>query len=290
MASGVIMALLGPLGGVAEASPWVEDPGTVQLGLQGSLLVTERQFAGGDALGLVGPRCPEPVRPGDRAPYDCTTGGTYAQRSLTAFTQAGLGAGFALDLQVPAVVASFEDTIGRTDAFDLGDVRGRLRWGSQWGSPAAALTFHVKAPTGVGDFQDRDVPLGDGQWDLTPGMRLGVSLHPWGWIEVWQSLSIRLPNPQTGIDFGDEWRPVVAAGFTPIDEVGGLLRVEGLLALRDRDAFGLRPPGRQLLQLRSSIFARPVPAAWLELGVAVPVAGRRWPAALAPYATLMWTR
>lgn len=273
----------------ALASPWIEAAGQIRVGLQGAALSSMRQFAGGEARGFTGPLCPEPVGPGDRMPYSCVTGGTYRQTTLTAFAQIGVGGGFALDLQVPAVIGSFEDDVGRTDARGLGDVRAGVRWGGAVGAWVGAATLHVKAPTGPGTFVDRDVPLGDGQWDVTPGVRLGRSLHPVGWVETWQSVTVRFANPITGVDPGDEWRPVVALGLTPAPWGGLLLRAEGIVALPDVDAFGVRSPGRSLAQLRTAGFLRPIEPLWIEVGVAVPVAGQRWPAATMPFATVMWT-
>lgn len=274
---------------VAVGSPWVEPPGTVRVGVQAAWLSSATQFAGGEARGFTGPRCPEPIGPGQRMPYSCVTGGRYRQGTLTAFSQIGAGAGFALDLQLPLVWGSFEDDVGQTQARGLGDLRAGLRWGRDADGWAWAATVHFKAPTGPGTFVDRDVPLGDGQWDVTPGLRLGRSLWPLGWVETWQSLTVRLPNPTTGVDPGDEWRPVAVLGLTPVRWAGGLLRGEAIVAAQDVDAFGIRSPGRALLQARMAGFLRPVPAAWIEAGVALPVAGRRWPAAPMPYLTLMWS-
>nr|MBX2804116.1 hypothetical protein [Myxococcales bacterium] len=111
---------------VGVASPWVEGPGEVRLGLSGTSLVSERQFAGGEALGLLGPRCPEPVVPGQRMPYSCVTGGTYTQRGVLLSGTVGLGRGVAVDVGVPVVVASFDDDVGRTGAGGVGDVRAGL--------------------------------------------------------------------------------------------------------------------------------------------------------------------
>ncbi|MBX2798498.1 MAG: hypothetical protein KTR31_12530, partial [Myxococcales bacterium] len=153
---------------------------------------------------------------------------------------------------------------------------------------AIAATLRVDAPTGPGTFQDRDVPLGNGQWEITPGVRVGRSLHPYGWVEMWQAVSIRARSARTGTDPGDEWRPVMALGLTPVESAGVSLRVEGLIALGDEDAFGLSHPGRSLLQVRGALFAQPVGPAWIEVGAAVPLAGRRWPAAASPYVSVSW--
>lgn len=274
---------------LAMASPWVETRGQVRVGVQAASLTSMRQFAGGEARGFTGPRCPEPVGPGDRMPYSCVTGGTYRQQTVAGFAQIGLGRGLALDLQVPGVVGAFEDDVGRTDARGLGDVRAGVRWGRGFGEWVGALAMVVKAPTGPGTFVDRDVPLGDGQWDISAGVRLGRSLHPVGWVETWQTVTVRFTNPVTGVNPGDEWRPVVALGLTPVTWGGVLLRGEGIVALPDVDAFGIRSPGRTLAQVRAAGFLRPVDRLWVELGVAIPIAGQRWPVASMPFATVMWT-
>ena len=278
--------LLTPL---AQASPWVEPAGRARVGVAASSLVSRRQFAGGESWGLTGPLCPEPVTPGDRMPYSCVTGGAYVQRSASAFAMVGLGHRIAVDLTLPVVAAGFEDSVERTDAWGLGDLRFGARYGLvDSGGWAVAGALHLQAPTGPGTFQDRDVPLGTGQWDVVPGVRVGRSLHPWGWVEGWQEVAVRLRNPLTGTDPGEESRTTVALGLTPVPEAGVQLRAETLLALPDRDAFGLPHPGRSLLQVRAAGFARPTEAAWIELGVAIPLAGRRWPSAAAPYASLSW--
>ena len=273
---------------LAEASPWIEEAGSVSIGLAASSLTSDRQFAGGEARGLTGPLCPEAVFPGDRMPYSCVTAGRYRQASATLNAAAGLGRSVALDVALPVVAASFEDSVDRTAAVGPGDARATVRVGTVADRLAIAAAASVQAPTGPGDFQDRDVPLGNGQWDLVPEIRLGYSLHPWGWAEVWQGWAVRLRNPETRIDPGDEWRGVAALGITPIPWGGLQLRTEALFARPDRDAFGLPHPGRRLIQLRAGPFVRPTPAGWIEIGVAAPVAGQRWPAAVVPYGSVLW--
>lgn len=273
----------------AWSSPWVEPPGTVALGLNVVTLSADRQFAGGEAQGLIGPLCPEPVFGGQRMPFSCVNGGRFQQTQATLNGTVGLPGGVAFDLAVPVVGASFVDDIGQTRSRGLGDLRLGLRAGRPVGRTVLAATLFTSLPTGPGDFVDRDVPLGTGQVDLVPGVRWGFG-GGWGWLEVWQSFAVRLRNPTTGVNPGDEWRPAALIGWTPKPWGGALARVDALVALPDVDAFGIRNPGRTLLQTRVAGFARPRSSrAWFELGVAIPVAGRRWPTAVQPYATaLFW--
>ncbi|MEN0065460.1 MAG: hypothetical protein AAGA48_25160 [Myxococcota bacterium] len=272
---------------VAWSSPWVEAPGTVSLGVNVSSLSAQQQFAGGEAQGLIGPLCPEPIFGGQRMPFSCVNGGRFTQRQATLLTTVGLPGSVAVDVQLPVVSATFEDDIGETVALGLGDMRVTLRAGRQWGRGVIAATLLTQIPTGPGNFQDRDVPLGTGQFDIVPGVRWGFG-DAWGWVEVWQSFAIRLRNPTTGVNLGDEWRPAALIGWTPWPTLGALGRVDALVALPDVDSFGIRIPGRSLLQARVAGFARPRSArAWFEVGVAVPLAGRRWPAAVQPYATVL---
>jgi len=273
---------------IAAASPWIEEAGHARIGLAAWRLSSRQQFAGGEARGLTGPRCPDPIDAGQRMPYSCVTGGAYRVVAATADAAIGIAPHVALDLLLPMVSARFADDVGSTSTTGLGDVSGGVRVGSAGSTAAWSAALHVQAPSGPGGFQDRDVPLGTGQWDVVPGVRIGASRPGLGWVEVWQALAIRLRSAQTGINPGDEWRPTVVAGWTP-REWGGLgMRLEGVLAVPDTDGFGLRHPGRSLLQCRPSAFLRPSARGWVELGIALPVAGRRWPAAATPYLSAAW--
>jgi len=263
----------------AIASPWIPPQGQVRLSAGYQQLVTERQFASPEAVGRLGPRCPDGVGAGDRMPFDCTTGGRFANRSLSLGVTVAPVEHLAIDLYLPVVLAAFfEDEVGRTDARGLGDVRLAARAGQVWGGVAVAGTLELKAPTGPAGLVDRDVPLGDAQWDLIPGVRVGTSLHPWGWLELHNQLVWRLRSARSGIDPGEEWTGSVVGGFTPV-EWGGLQgRGEWILALPDTDAFGLSHPGRRLLQVRAGPFVK-LESVWVEVSVTLPVVGRRWPTA-----------
>ena len=271
----------------AWSSPWIDPAGSVRVGASAWGLSSVRQFASGEARGLTGPLCPEPLFGGDRGPYSCVTGGRYTLAAGAADFTAGLTRHLAVDLMVPVVSATFSDDIGREPASGLGDLRLVGRLGRTFGPVAGALALQIKAPTGPASFVDRDVPLGDGQWDLIPGLRAGAG-GARGWAETWQSLAVRLRAPKSGIDPGEEWQGILAGGVSPVDPVGALARIEWLLAAKDIDAFGLPHPGRRLVQVRAGLFARPSRALWTEIGVAVPIAGRRWPAAAVPYASVSW--
>ncbi|MEO0603447.1 MAG: hypothetical protein AAF211_18560, partial [Myxococcota bacterium] len=122
----------------AWASPWIEPPGTVSLGLNASILSANQQFAGGEAQGLLGPRCPEPVFGGQRMPFSCVNGGRFRQDQLTLLGTVGVPGSVAIDVQVPLVSASFSDDIGETRALGPGDLRVTLRTGRRVGKGVIA--------------------------------------------------------------------------------------------------------------------------------------------------------
>ncbi len=274
----------------ASGSPWLEPAGSVTAGLQWQRMVSRQQFAPGGVSGLSGPLCPDPVDSGERGPYSCVNGGTFSVHSLTAQVRAGVHRHLSIDVSAPAILAAaFEDDLGKTVARGIGDVQVGVRAGTVPGPVVAAATLEIELPTGPTGFQERDVALGDGQVDVSPGVRGGVSLWPWGWAETHHALRWRFRNPATGIDPGEEWVGAVTLGLQPHTErVGVIASTDWILATRDVDAFGLRPPGRQIWSLRSSIFARPVEALWLQVGVALPIAGRRYPAGSTPFAAVTW--
>ncbi|MCO4745657.1 MAG: transporter [Proteobacteria bacterium] len=273
----------------ALASPWIPGSGDVRVSLTYHQLFTDRQLASSEAAGRTGPLCETDVQAGRPAPYDCTTGGRYRQHTAALDLAAGIGNHIATDVYLPVVLdAAFTDTLGVTRARGLGDLRAGLRYADQAGPFALAATLHIKAPTGPAGLVDRDVPLGDAQWDVIPGARVGTSLHPWGWVELHNHLAIRLPSQRSGIRPGHEWTGSLGGGFTPTPWIGVQLRSEWILALRDHDAFGLPHPGRKLLQLRSGLFLRHE-RLWTEVGVALPVAGQRWPAGPSIGASVAWT-
>jgi hypothetical protein len=273
----------------AYASAWVNEPGDVRAAVTMTRLSSRGQFAAGDADGLTGPLCVDPVSAGDRMPYSCVSGGRFAVTQLMVDASVGVLPWLTLDLAVPVVLdALFEDDVGRTNASGLDDLTFGLRAGRTWSSWAVAGALHVKAPTGPRNFQDRDVAIGEGQWDLESGIRLGRSLWPYGWAEIHQALRVRLGNPETGIDPGEEWVGAVGLGLTPVQQVGVQGRAEWILATADATDFGTRSPGRRLLQLRAGVFARPTEPLWVEVGVAVPLAGQRWPTGPTWTASVAW--
>jgi len=273
----------------AHASAWVNEPGVVRAAASMTHLSSGGQFAPGDANGLTGPLCVDPVVAGDRMPYSCVSGGRFVVTQLTVDASIGVLQWLTLDLKVPVVVdALFEDDVGRTDASGVGDLSLGLRAGRTWSWWAAAGVLHVKAPTGRRNFQDRDVAIGEGQWDVESGIRVGRSFWPHGWAESHQALRVRLGNRQTGIDPGEEWVGAVGVGLTPISQVGVQGRAEWILATADATDFGTRNPGRRLFQLRAGVFARPTEPLWVEVGVAVPLAGQRWPTGPTWTASVAW--
>lgn len=263
----------------ALASPWIPETGVVRASLGLQQLVTARQFANAEAEGRVGPLCPDGVSTGDRAPYDCTTGGSFTNRSAYLDFSATVADHLAIDLFVPVVLdAAFADDLGTTRARGLGDLRLGARYTKQVGAVAIAGALHAKAPTGPAGLVDRDVPLGDAQWDVIPGLRIGTSLHPWGWLELHNQLVIRFKSARSGIDPGEEWTGSLGGGFTPVKWGGVQIRGEWIAALADTDGFGLKHPGRKLLQVRGGPFVRSEQW-WAELTIAAPIVGQRWPTA-----------
>ncbi len=278
----LVIAVLGALVWPAErahASAWNEGAGALRVGLGYGGIASGTQFAPGDVHGWTGPLCPEPVEAGDRSPYSCVTGGRFHMHTLQLELAAGLTRWLTLEGTLPVVVdAGFSDDLGSTTARGIGDIRFGVRLGGTSGPWALAGVLRAKAPTGPVALLDRDVPVGEGQWDLEPGIAAGVSLWPRGWIEIHQALRLRFRNARSGVDSGDEWVGSVGGGVTPLRWLAITAQAEWSLAAPDRDAFGLTRPGRKLLQTRVGLALAPTDAWWIHATVALPIAGQRWPA------------
>ena len=267
--------------GPASASAWLEPFGALRLGAGYGATSTRTQFAPGDAGGLTGPRCPQPVLGGDRMPYSCVTGGRYEQHSLFLEASAGVAPFLTLDVLVPIVLsASFEDDLGVTRVRGLGDVRFGLRAGGAVRGWALAAEVRVGAPSGPKGLEDRDIPLGEGQWDLELGGRAGRGFGRWGWAEVQTAVRVRVRSRAVHVDRGEEWFGSLSGGFTPIPQLGATLALDWIAAGPDVDSFGLRSPGRKLLQLRPGVLGRVGEDFSMGVAFAIPLAGQKWPAAV----------
>jgi hypothetical protein len=265
----------------AQASAWLEEAGRVRAGVSAVASTSLTQFAPGDALGLIGDRCPEPITPGRRMPYSCETGGRFTSIGLYASTAVGLHRHLSLDLDLPVVLhAAFADDITTDTIRGLGDVRFGLRAGGQLGSATLVGALHVAAPTGVNDLGERDIPIGEGHWNVEPGVRAGVGLGRWGWLESQQTMRFRFATERLNVTLGHEYVGTLTGGFTPHERFALTAGADWLLATRDRDDFGLTTPGRQYLQAHTGLAYKQSDVLWVGFDLGIPVAGRRWPAGL----------
>ena len=265
--------------GPSEAGAWPEPERSIRGAVGYSIVDTDQQFAPGDAGGLLGPLCPTAAHAGDRMPFSCATGGRYTQHAL----QAELGVAplkfLSFDLAVPIVLlARFIDDRGATEVGGIGDLRFGLHVGHERGGWAISGALAVTAPTGPPGLQDREVPLGEGHWEVEPSIHGGRSLWPWGWVEASTGLRVRLPGAEVNIDRGDEWIASVSGGFTPVRFLALTGRLDGLLAAPDVDGFGLSSPGRAMLAFSPGLAVFPVPDLTVGVDVILPLAGQRWPA------------
>lgn len=272
-----LVALCSPSEALAAA--WPEPVRSIRLGLGYAGTDSRRQFAPGDAGGLVGPLCPEAVEGGDRMPFSCATGGRYTQHALRAEVSLGPLPFLSVDVAVPIVLrASFSDHRGTTAVSGVGDLRIGVRVGREDDGWAVSGGLSATVPTGPSGLRDREVPLGEGHWEIEPSIHAGRSLWPWGWIEAGTGLRVRLPAANVNVDRGEEWIASLSGGFTPIRFVGITARLESIVAGPDRDSFGLTSPGRALLALSPGLVVFPVPDLWISGEVTFPLAGLEWPA------------
>ncbi len=284
---GVALALLAMAPLTGHASAWLEPFGAVRLGAGYTFNTNEKQFAPGDAPGFTGPLCPDPIGPGDRMPYSCVTGGRYASHGLHLQASAGITPNLTLDVTVPIVLsARFVDDIGETKVSGIGDLRFGLRTGGERTGWAFAAEVLVGAPTAPAGLEDRDIPLGEGQWDVEIGGRIGRSLWPWGWIEMHQALRLRIKSPKATIDRGEEWFGSVSGGFTPFAHLALTGGIEWILAAPDKDAFDLPSPGRKLVQVRPGLLGLITPDLTVGVSAGIPLVGEKWPTGVAVSASL----
>ena len=274
----VLAVVAGSAPASAGASAWVEPFGAIRLSVGYSASRSERMFAPADAPGFLGPLCPDPVGPRQRMPYSCVTGGRFVHHGLFFDASVGVAPHLTVDLSVPVVpFARFEDDLGGTTVRGVGDIRWGLRAGGEVGPWTFAGAAHVAAPTAPLGLRDREVPLGEGHWDLELGGAVGRSLYPFGWVEAATALRIRIPGREVSIDRGEEWIGSLSGGFTPVQWFAATARLNWILAAPDADSFGLKSPGRRLLQIAPGVLFRPLEDLTVAASLALPVMGARWP-------------
>ena len=264
---------------VAWSSGWLEKSGELRVGLGANVTHGDQQFAPGDALGLVGDRCEEPVYSGDRSPYDCEVGGRLTMFTLSAQGALGVHEHLTLDVTVPVVPwARFVDDGQSASSSAIGDVRIGLRAGGKVGPWSLVGALHLGMPSGPRPIAHDAIPIGEKHWNLEPGLRVGVSLGAWGWLESWQTTRWRFPVPDLALRFGPEWTGLFSMGVKPTKWLAITTAVDWIVAGEDEDVFGLTTPGRQMVAVRPGIGFLDRDRWWVGADVGVPLAGRRWPA------------
>lgn len=198
-----LIALLGGLSSEATAGPWVKSPGDAYLKVSGSTFSSDQVV---DATGA-----------------DTVTPWLYENQTLTTYLELGIAPRLGLSLNLPYQTASnsyanlvFE----RAGLADLGlglsfaAVEGRCPVSVTLGSSiplydgVIASDAEIAGMTGGATPQERYTPmLGDGAYELHPGLSAGCSLYP---IPAWVTGSLSYSLRSDG--FGDGVRSSFGAG------------------------------------------------------------------------------
>ena len=247
-------ASLAPLSGVVLATSVLVFPTPAQAGgawttpegtLWGKIAFvyqrSDQQFA--DPISSLMVACGTAISPGDRMPFDCTTGGTFEVSALYADLFFGIVDGVDVRLQVPVILSqSFWNDSGLNAQQDV--ALGDLRFGGQFrllDDPfLIGLRWELKAPTGHFTTDEGIPAVGEGQWDLTTTAAVSYGFDR-AWLNGEVGWRFRFPNPETEIDTGDELVVLVEGGYRFTDWLMVSAQARAYLRARVRQPLRARP-------------------------------------------------
>lgn len=240
----------------------------------------DQQFA--DPISALMLACGDPISPGDRMPFDCTTGGVFEVTALYADLIWGIVDGVDVRLQVPLILSqSFFNDSGLNAHQDV--AFGDLRVGGQFrflnDSVVAALRWQLKMPTGFFTTDEGVQAVGEGQWDLSAIAAVSGSIDD-AWLNGEVGWRFRFANPTTGIDVGDELLILGEVGYRFLPWLMVPLKLELIYGLESTNSREPTPrPGRWILNAIASailVFEELHPVAF-EVGIRVPIVGQGYP-------------
>ena len=226
-----VAALVVSMSPSANAGPWTLGQGTLQLKADISLWQTVRRFASetDEQSGLFDP----PAESGDRVPFaPAQGGGQLSAYGLELQARLGLIDWIDLDVAVPLIAldldTSFNDTLGQD--IGIGDVRVSVWLRAPIELPVQiAVRLEGKLPTGDFDSTAYEVPLSEGQLDLTGWLSVGASLPAESWFSVDAGYRLRLENPDNNRNPGEELHLNVEFGTRLAKQVAVKAAADALL-------------------------------------------------------------
>jgi hypothetical protein len=286
IASAVLVAtLVGPTS-TAFAGAWTLEEGKIWskaalLYLRSSSLFADQNDERFGLTGCVdGAGNPVTISAGDRRPYDCTTGGTFQVAAIYWDTYFGITDELDLIVQIPFILhTQFENDSG-LDGSDagLGDIRVGAQYRYLADPVVLALYFAVKAPTGNFTTNEAVPPLGQGQWDLTWRALIGRSFGRF-YAGADIGYRLRLTNPDTGINVGDEILVNLEGGVTIWKWISFQTGGDLLWGFEsEEEGAPTNRPRRWVLHVRGTLSLAFHEHFGMELGLRWPVAGEGWPA------------
>ncbi|MEM7676595.1 MAG: hypothetical protein AAF449_11390 [Myxococcota bacterium] len=266
----------------ARAGAWTLEHGQLWIKQSVSYWQTTERFANTDdrVLNFPGQR---PVQPGDRIPFDPTTGGSFEALSSTTEAQIGLFDRLQLGLRVPLLYADFSETESpdTVDAsFGLGDLWLSAQGSLPMGPFVMASRIDLKLP--IGDFEASifAAPLTEGQIDINVAALVGISLHPYGYVNGEIGWRVLFENPDNQRDPGDELRFALEAGlFLPADFMFKVL-LDGVVGFEGTDRFAnlaTTLPRRRLYSMWLGMIWSPTERLSIEGDIRWLVAGEDFP-------------
>lgn len=198
-----LLALLGGWSSEATAGPWVKAPGEAYLKVSGSSFSSDQVV---DATGS-----------------DAVTPWVYDNQTVSTYLELGLAPRLGLNLNLPYQTASNTYSNLVFKQAGLGDLGVGLNFAAIEGRCPVSLSLNGSIPlydgvipsdaeiagtTGGSTPEERYTPmLGDGAYEIQPGVSAGCSLYP---IPVWLTASISYGLRTEG--FGDGVRSSFGAG------------------------------------------------------------------------------
>lgn len=282
----------------ARAGAWTTEEGVVWGKIALFHLDSDRVFVGHtrdgtDCSGKDGTRT---LNIGDRAPYDCMLGGGLKTTQLFVEASFGLHERVELGLQLPIILnGEFVSDDVTDNSRGLGDLRFGTKVLIVPEPLVLSAAMDVKAPTGDFSIDAVQVPLGEGQWDVTfRGLVAKSFLEGKLWAGGEAGYRIRTDNEETQpqpIDMGDEVVAVLEGGARPLPWLYLPARLELLWGFDSHfePANEFLPRSkrgrRRVLFVQTGLMLNPLrhTAGYfrdlgVEWGVRVPVWGEDWPA------------
>ena len=275
----------------AQAGAWVVPHGHLWTKQSVSYWMTDRRFASTDDRDLdFSDR--GPVEPGDRVPFDPTTGGEFVALSLFTEAQLGLFGWLQIGARLPVLWADFSETESPDtvdSSFGVGDL---------WLSGQAALPYvlldriqlaaRIDTKLPIGDFDPSifSVPLTEGQIDVNVAALVGVALHPYGYLHFEAGWRFRLENAENQRDPGDEFRFAAEAGAHLPANLLLKFVFDGVVGQSGTDRFAnpaTTLPRRRLFTTWFGLLWSPAPRLTIEADLRVLVAGEDFPTGVQPW-------